>query len=115
MIGTNLRAARERTLPRVSQESLAKRVGLTRASVVNIEAGRQRAPIHTLWHLTEALGVELSTIVPRTSDLTSAASPIHLEESDIAVIERAANGDPKTRRLLSEFVNRAKSKEGDSA
>ncbi len=112
MIGNNVRGARERTLPRLSQESLAKKVGLTRASIVNIEAGRQRAPIHTLWHLAESLGVELASLIPRSADLTTATQPIHLEDADIALIERAANGDTRTRRQLSEFVSRVKSKEG---
>lgn len=112
MIGNNLRTARERVLPRLSQDNLAKRVGVTRASIVNIEAGRQRAPLHVLWHIAEVLGVEVSSLIPSSSELSRAASPLHLDESEVEKIERAANGDPRTKRLLSEFVSRVKSKEG---
>lgn len=112
MIGNNLRTARERVLPRLSQDNLAKRVGVTRASIVNIEAGRQRAPLHVLWHIAEVLGVEVSSLIPSSSELSRAAGPLHLDESEVEKIERAANGDPRTKRLLSEFVSRAKSKEG---
>lgn len=39
----------------VTQEDLAKRVGYTRVSIVNIEAGRQRVPVHQLDEIAKAL------------------------------------------------------------
>jgi transcriptional regulator with XRE-family HTH domain len=55
-VGRKLRQARE--TQGLSQERLAKQLGISRASVVNIEAGRQRAPLHLLWQLSEALGTD---------------------------------------------------------
>jgi transcriptional regulator with XRE-family HTH domain len=40
----------------VSQAALAKRVGFSRVSVVNIEAARQRLQVHDIVHFAYALG-----------------------------------------------------------
>lgn len=39
----------------MTQEDLAKKVGYTRTSLVNIEAGRQRLPMHQLEEIAKAL------------------------------------------------------------
>ncbi len=39
----------------MSQQELAKRVGYTRVSIVNIEAGRQRLPLHQVEEIAKAL------------------------------------------------------------
>ena len=41
----------------LSQDQLAKAVKLTRTSIVNIEAGRQKLLLHNLFKIAEALGV----------------------------------------------------------
>ena len=64
-IGTRLRTAREQR--GVTQADLANALGLTRASVTNIEAGNQRIQVHTLVAAAQALGIT-------TADLVSASS-----------------------------------------
>ena len=66
-VGRRLRQAR--VTQGLSQEKLARQLGISRASVVNIEAGRQRAPLHLLWQFSEALGTDLSLLVPRREEL----------------------------------------------
>lgn len=39
-----------------TQEDLAKKIGLTRTSVVNIEAGRQRVLLHDIEKIAGAFG-----------------------------------------------------------
>lgn len=117
LIGGNIRAARERQVPKMSQVALGKRVGLTRTSMVNIEAGRQRPPLHVLWSIADALGVEVSHLLPRRADLSKAVQPVKLDQAAVTMIEDAANGDPHTKRLLTQFVTSARSqtlKKGDS-
>ena len=106
LTGANIRAARERSVPRMSQAALAKIVKLTRASVVNIEAGRQRAPLHVLWQIAIALGTEVSALVPRISDLNSSREPIKLDPGTVALIEASANHDPQAKKDLERFVAR---------
>ena len=55
-LGANIRQARQRA--GASQEWLAKQIGLTRVSAVNIEAGRQRILLHQVKRIAAALGVD---------------------------------------------------------
>lgn len=49
----------------LTQDDLARRVGLTRTSITNIERGRQKIQIHTLYALAEALGVGPDALLPQ--------------------------------------------------
>jgi transcriptional regulator with XRE-family HTH domain len=53
-VGARVRLIRE-TLG-MQQEELAKRVGVTRSSIANIEIGRQRMLLNTIEELARALG-----------------------------------------------------------
>jgi transcriptional regulator with XRE-family HTH domain len=55
LIALKIRHVRE-TLG-ITQEELAKRTGYTRVSIVNIETGRQRLPLHQVEEIARALGV----------------------------------------------------------
>jgi len=74
-IGDRIRAARVRA--RVTQTELGERVGLTRSSIANIEAGRQRAMVHTLLQVADALETSLPELVPERLSVsrTSGALP----------------------------------------
>jgi transcriptional regulator with XRE-family HTH domain len=61
-IGERVRAKRLRQ--NVTQEGLAKLVGLTRTSLTNIEKGRQKILLHTFADLAAALQVEPSDLLP---------------------------------------------------
>ena len=61
-IGRRIKRARESS--DTSQESLADNVKLSRTSVVNIEKGRQRPPIHTLYNIARVLGVAPHDLLP---------------------------------------------------
>lgn len=61
-IGENIRAKRkERGL---SQEGLAKAVGLKRPSMSNIEKGRQNILLHTFCDIVETLDTNANTLLP---------------------------------------------------
>jgi transcriptional regulator with XRE-family HTH domain len=61
-IGARIRAEREDL--GFDQIELAEHIGLTRTSITNIEAGRQRMLIHTLYALADALGVSITCLLP---------------------------------------------------
>lgn len=61
-IGRNVRRERQRL--KWSQEDLAGRVGFLRTSVANIEAGRQRVPLHTLCEIAAAFDVMPGRLLP---------------------------------------------------
>src|SRR5437867_243891 len=63
-LGRNIRRHRQRPGVDLSQDSLAKRVGLSRTSVTNVEKGRQQVPLHMLYVFADALGVEATALLP---------------------------------------------------
>jgi transcriptional regulator with XRE-family HTH domain len=56
-----LRSVRERLF--VTQEELAERTGMSRASISRIESGQQRPRISTVRKLAAALGVSPETLI----------------------------------------------------
>jgi transcriptional regulator with XRE-family HTH domain len=49
---------------RLTQSDLGTAVGLTRTSIVNIERGRQKLLLHTLFEFADVLGVEPAALLP---------------------------------------------------
>lgn len=61
-IGRRVRVARVRA--ELTQELLARKAGLTRGSITNIESGAQAPPPYRLVRLASALGVEPADLLP---------------------------------------------------
>jgi len=61
-IGMRIRELRQKN--ELSQTRLAEIVGLKRTSITNIEKGRQKILVHTLWDLAEALSVKVKDLLP---------------------------------------------------
>ncbi len=61
-IGGRIRTEREQV--DLSQEDLALRIGLTRTSISNIEHGRQKIQIHTLYEIAKVLNVPPISLLP---------------------------------------------------
>jgi len=71
-IGIRIRSARKQG--GWSQDDLGAAVGLTRSSIANIEAGRQRAPAHIVVLIAHTLGVPVETLLPSGAELDSLAT-----------------------------------------
>ncbi|HEY1804866.1 MAG TPA: helix-turn-helix transcriptional regulator [Terracidiphilus sp.] len=104
-IGENIKAKRrERGL---SQEGLAKAVGLKRPSMSNIEKGRQNILLHTFCDIVETLGTNANALLPERQqaesvqmpDLTSYSKGVReFVEAAIKPVEKEeTNGYPKTK------------------
>lgn len=65
-IGARIRSERAGT--GLSQGELGRRVGLTRTSISNIELGRQKIQIHTLYDIATVLGVPPAALLPPQPD-----------------------------------------------
>jgi transcriptional regulator with XRE-family HTH domain len=78
---------------RMTQAQLARASSLTRTSITNIEKGRQKIFLHTLFDIALALGVEPTTLLPQEKQMESrnqaAELPNDLKEKDRALIQRA--------------------------
>lgn len=66
-IGRAIKDARERA--ELTQEDLAKLVGIGRTSITNIEAGKQRLPIDLLYDIADVLEVQAATLLPRNENV----------------------------------------------
>jgi len=69
IIGARIAEARHSARGEPSQRELADAVGMSRGSIANIEAGRQRPPIHTLYDVAATLGVAPSALLPSAAEL----------------------------------------------
>jgi transcriptional regulator with XRE-family HTH domain len=67
---------------------LAPAVGLSRASVANVEKGRQAVALHVLVKFSEALGVLVGDLIPSDRDV-SASPEIRQRLSVLSSTERA--------------------------
>lgn len=56
----------------LKQDELAARVGLSRASVANVEAGKQAVPLHLFAAISEALGADMARLLPPPGARTGA-------------------------------------------
>ena len=61
-VGENIRARRK--VRGLSQEALAKAVGLKRPSLSNIEKGRQNILLHTFYDISDSLNVSPDALLP---------------------------------------------------
>lgn len=61
-VGGQVRVLRESA--GLKQDELAARVGLSRASVANVEAGKQAVPLHLFAAISEALGADMAQLLP---------------------------------------------------
>lgn len=60
--GRRVRRARQRQ--RLTQAEVARSLGLTRASIANVESGRQRLLVHQVAQLAALLDTRVSQLIP---------------------------------------------------
>ena len=60
----------------MTQDELARLVGLTRTSITNVEKGRQKCLLHTLADIASVLQVEVASLIP-----TATAPPADLDDA----------------------------------
>jgi len=105
-VGRKIREARQRTSGNLSQQKLADRLGVSRASIVNIEAGRQHAPLYLLWQIADALNTDLPLLLPRRDELLQTNSHIQLNSKIIEQIALVTEGNPETERQIAGLVRK---------
>ncbi len=103
-IGKQIKLLRKRS--RMSQEELAEKLDLSRASIVNIEKGRQHASLHLLIDLGRIFNVSLLDF------LTEEFSGLAMETDRLSrrkrEISKVAKGDSLI--MVSEFLDEITSK-----
>jgi len=90
-VGDNIKLYRGRS--KMTQGELALKIGLSRASVVNIEKARQQPSLHLLIEIAENLGVELYDLIPkqalvRLEDVLEEEEIRQLPEKDLSQLNK---------------------------
>ena len=73
---------------------------------MNIEAGRQHAPLHLLWQIAEALGTDLAMLIPRRDELHAPSANMDLDSETLRHIRQVSNGDPGVERAIAGIVSK---------
>jgi transcriptional regulator with XRE-family HTH domain len=77
-VGSRVRTAR--TGANLTQDELAELVDVARSSIANLEAGRQRIPLHLFALIAEKLGVPATELFPRRSILEQVDDFFNVDE-----------------------------------
>lgn len=89
-VGRRVRTAR--TGADLTQDELAEAVDLSRSSIANLEAGRQRIPLHLFAVIAEKLAVPISDLLPSGSFYDGADEFSYFEEK-LANVDDAQDRD----------------------
>lgn len=68
---------KKRTERGIQQEHLADVIGMRRTSIANIEAGKQRAPIHIWMQLCQHLNISFSDLIEHANALADDWAEAH--------------------------------------
>ena len=102
-LGTRIGVERRRSL--LTQEDLARRVGIGRTTIANIERGRQSVSVPLLYRLASALGVAPESLLPQGVE-TSSSEADGSGSSDKSALSGRHN--PWVNEILQECRNEEK-------
>ena len=106
-VGGRVRSTREGQPQKLSQATLANKLGVSRASIVNIEAGRQHAPLFLLWQIAHQLDTELVTFIPRRAELVAKPPEAKLNDQMLTQIKRMTAGNESQEKEFTSFIAQA--------
>jgi transcriptional regulator with XRE-family HTH domain len=96
------RAAERRAELGLTQSEVASRIGLTRASLANIEGGRQKLMLHHVYRLVEALELEsILGLLPARLMPVDVSESLQFGGSVLSDAEKAQVKQMLDRALLS--------------
>lgn len=93
-LGSRIKVARKNA--GITQDEVAGRMQLSRASIVNIEKGRQHPPIHTIWEMAKMFEVSISDLIPNYSP----SNPVSPEWKKIVSAELKSKRVKETEKVL---------------
>ena len=105
-LGERIRELRERqdgASGRMTQATLALRVGLERTSITNIERGGQKVPLHVLFRICEVLRVPVADVLPPTVEVQRTEEEPVTEVQIGGLVVRAT---PLIKQALSSLLDK---------
>src|SRR6266702_2446817 len=98
ILGQRVRQVRERQ--QLKQEDVATLVGLSRATITQVESGHQKLPLQSLYLIAAALGAAIAEFLPTVEELSSTDRDI------LARVSSDPNLTTHERKALTEFFGR---------
>ena len=113
-LGLKLKALREPEGQRgkLTQAELARQIGLERTSVTNIERGNQKVPLHVLYRICEALGVNIYDLLPDVGQAQALPSAPRMSEVEFA--GKTVTTTPLVAQKISEIIQTGETNEPDT-
>ncbi|MGJ8592204.1 MAG: helix-turn-helix domain-containing protein [Aquaticitalea sp.] len=102
MIGSRIKEARFKL--GYSQEILAEKLDISRASISNIEIGRQQPPLHVLYAISGVLKFDVQLLLPTFTEINQQI-PSN-EYSDI--LNDIEHLDDESKKKIQELINKIK-------
>jgi transcriptional regulator with XRE-family HTH domain len=91
----------------LTQADVAKKVGLSRASVANIECGRQKVLLHHVYLLAQALNLpSIMSLIPNTLLRADTGLDVAFSDDDISDKHKAQVNDAVLAALASASATR---------
>lgn len=98
IIGLRIKEARHRL--EYSQEDLAQKTKISRASISNIELGRHQPPLHVLYDISSVLNFDLQLLLPTISEVEKQISA--KEYSDI--LKNISHLDDESKKSIEQII-----------
>ena len=99
-VGKSIRTARMRS--NYSQLDLAKKLNMSRVSVVNIEKGRQSAPLYLIWVIASVLDTSINELIP---DTNFEFNQLNIFEQIISSSTKERNFGDDASQKLNSFIS----------
>jgi transcriptional regulator with XRE-family HTH domain len=107
-LGTNIRERRKAL--KLSQDALARSIGLTRTSLTNIENGRQHPPLFTFCEILDQLKVDASALLPRRAETTAGDATA----VKAIIAQQARNPDERAFMTAALGLRKQENEDGDT-
>jgi len=99
-VGENIKLARENA--GFKQEAFGTMLGLSRASVVNIEKGRQHPSLHILWEIATKLNIQLTDLLGNINRPKRSHSELKQIEKQIS--ELLKDESEQSKEKVAQFI-----------
>jgi transcriptional regulator with XRE-family HTH domain len=97
-LGDSIRDFRKKE--KISQEALAKNLNISRVSILNIEKGKQKVQIYTLYLISKYLRVSMDNLMPKQS--------VDIITNKVTEKVNKAGGDSSSIEKLQGFIDNIK-------
>lgn len=97
-----------RQLMGMTQEDLARSLGITRASVANYELGRNEPSFELLCALTSVLGVDANMLLKETDQYPNFIRTAQVTDEESAVLQAYREADPVYQNVVLDILRQHK-------